>query len=107
MTGEPLAPPGGWAVEARFQCTRKQVLDATSVQVYLSASTGGRDNVDWAPYTPSGQLTLVVNGPAGAGFVEGARYALWLQRAELTDLHLDPPTETFGNPAPGGDVSPT
>lgn len=84
-------------VEARFICTNKKILDETSVQVSLSPSVQGRDNVDWAPYTPAGQLQMVVNGPAGAAFVEGGRYAVTIERAELSDLHLAHPTEQVGD----------
>jgi len=84
-------------VEARFVCHHKKILDERQVEVYLRPSVQGRDNVDWAPYTPAGQVTLVVNGPAGALFVEGGRYAVTFERAELSDLHLANPTETVGN----------
>jgi len=70
------------AVEARFECSRKEVLDEASVSVALSASIRGRDNTEWAPYTPSGQLTMIVNGPAGAEFVQGARYRLLIERID-------------------------
>lgn len=67
------------AVEGRFVCERKEVLDQVSVSITLRASISGRDNAEWAPFTPSGQLTMVVNGPAGAEFVQGQRYRMLLQ----------------------------
>ena len=70
------------AVEARFICERKEALDQVSVQVTLRASTRGRDNTEWAPYTPSGILSMVVVGSAGGDFVEGGRYRLLLERTD-------------------------
>lgn len=67
------------AVEARFVCDRKTPLDQTSVQVALSASIAGRDNTNWAPFTPSGTLSMVVNGPAGGEFVQGKRYRILIE----------------------------
>lgn len=66
-------------VEARFVCDRVVVMDQTSAQVHLSAATSGRDNVNWAPYTPSGQISMAVNGPAGAVFAQGKRYRVLIQ----------------------------
>lgn len=83
-------------VEARFICENKRILDQTSVGLTLRASVYGRDNVDWAPYTPAGTITLVVTGSAAALFVEQGRYAVTFERAELSDLHLAEPTETLG-----------
>lgn len=67
-------------VEARFICDDKRVLDQTSVQVRMTASIRGRDNTEWAPYTPSGQILMVVNGSAGAEFVKDARYRVIIER---------------------------
>lgn len=66
-------------VEARFVCDRKQPLDQVSVQVALSASITGRDNTTWAPFTPSGSINMVVNGPAGAEFAQGKRYRVLIE----------------------------
>jgi hypothetical protein len=68
------------AVEARFVCTGQQVVDQASSQVRLMASTDGRDNTEWAPYTPAGTIDLVINGPAGHEFVQGGRYAVTIRR---------------------------
>jgi hypothetical protein len=70
------------AVEARFECTRKEAIDQTSVAITMSASIQGRDNVEWAHYTPAGSLTMTVNGPAGAEFVQGGRYRLLIEQVE-------------------------
>lgn len=67
-------------VEARFECTRKDVVDESSVDVRLSASIRGRDNTEWAPYTPSGSITLVVRGAAAAEFVQDGRYRVIIER---------------------------
>ena len=67
-------------VEARFICDDKKVLDQTSVQVTMHASIKGRDNTEWAPYTPSGTIQMVVNGSAGAEFVKDARYRVIIER---------------------------
>lgn len=90
-----MTPPAT-QVSARFLVTNKKILDETSVEITLAASTYGRDNVEWAPYTPAAHCTMVVNGPAGALFVEGGRYEVTFRRAELSDLHLANPTETLG-----------
>lgn len=84
-------------VEARFKCSFKKILDERQVEVYLEPSYGGRDNVDWAPYTPAGQIRMVCVPQAAALFVEGGRYAVTFERAELSDLHLANPTETVGD----------
>lgn len=83
-------------VEARFICENKKILDETSVEIMLRPSVNGRDNVEWAPYTPAGQIQMVVKGAAAALFVEQGRYAVTFERAELSDLHLANPTETLG-----------
>lgn len=70
------------AVEARFNCDVKNVIDQVSCDVRLSASISGRDNTEWAPYTPSGQITMVINGAAGAEFVQGGRYRVTFERLE-------------------------
>ena len=67
------------AVEARFICTGQKVIDQVSSQIRLTASTYGRDNTGWAPFTPAGTLDMVVNGPAGAEFVEGRRYRILIE----------------------------
>lgn len=77
------------AVEARFICENKTPMDQTSVQVRLGASILGRDNVEWAPYTPSGSINMVVNGPAGGEFVAGKRY-----RVLIEELPEDAPQAT-------------
>lgn len=77
------------AVEARFICDRKVPLDQTSVQVFMSASTQGRDNTEWAPYTPAGSINVVVNGTAGGEFEAGVRYRVLIER-----LPDDAPQET-------------
>lgn len=68
------------AVEARFVCVRKEVVDQVSVDVTLSASVGGQDNVNWAPYTPSGSIVMRVTGPAAAEFVCGGRYRVRIEQ---------------------------
>jgi hypothetical protein len=68
------------AVEARFNCAKKEVIDQVSVRLELSASTGGRDNTGWAPYTPWGQIILVVNGKAADEFVQGGRYRVTFEK---------------------------
>ena len=83
-------------VEARMICEWKKILDATSVEVTLRPSVQGRDNVEWAPYTPAGQVQLVMQPQAAALFVQGGRYAVTFERAELSDTHLSTPTETVG-----------
>lgn len=70
------------AVEARFECTRKEVLDQVSVAVRLSASITGRDNTEWAPFTPAGSIQMTVNGTAGSEFVQGGRYRVTLERID-------------------------
>jgi len=70
------------AVEGRFGCTRKQVVDQQSVQVRLDACTTGQDNVEWARYTPAGSIELLMNGPAAADIVEGGRYRMVLEKVE-------------------------
>jgi len=100
QTEWPTRPPG--RVAARFICINKKILDEAQVEVTLHPSTYGRDNVEWAPYTPAGVVRMVVNGPAGALFVEGGRYAVTFERAELSDLNLAVPTETVGT----GEVRP-
>ncbi|HEV2346380.1 MAG TPA: hypothetical protein VGS97_19940 [Actinocrinis sp.] len=67
------------AVEARFVCDWKKPLDQVSVQFQLSASIQGRDNTEWAPFTPSGTISMVVNGPAGAVFAAGKRYRVLIE----------------------------
>ena len=67
------------ATEARFICELKQVIDESSVQLILRASIKGRDNTEWAPYTPAGQLSMVVTGPAAAEFVQDGRYRLLIE----------------------------
>lgn len=67
------------ALEARFVCDRKTPIDQVSVQLVLSASKTGRDNTDWAPFTPSGFIDLVANGPAGADFAQGKRYRVVIE----------------------------
>jgi ethanolamine utilization microcompartment shell protein EutL len=79
------------AVEGRFICTKKEVIDQTSVQVVLTASTYGRDNVGWAPYTPAGQVSMVVNGPAGAEFAEGQYYRVLFERVSPDPDYATPP----------------
>lgn len=69
-------------VEARFICELKQVIDQTSSQVRLAASIKGRDNTEWAPYTPSGQIHMVINGAAGAEFVQGRRYRVLFEQID-------------------------
>ena len=70
------------AVEARFECVSKEVIDQTSVSVRLAAAITGRDNTEWAPYTPAGTLSMVVNGPAGSQFVQGGRYRIRIEQVE-------------------------
>lgn len=67
------------AVEARFVCESQKVIDQTSSAVRLCASTSGRDNTDWAPYTPAGQIDLVINGSAGSEFTQGKRYRVLIE----------------------------
>jgi hypothetical protein len=67
------------AVEARFVCAHQKVVDQTSSQVLLLASTSGRDNTEWAPNTPSGQIHLDLNGPAGRYFTTGKRYRVLIE----------------------------
>jgi len=38
--------------------------------VKLQAATRGEENKSWAQYTPSGWITMTVNGPAGEWFEE-------------------------------------
>lgn len=67
------------AVEARFVCERKDLIDQVSVSVKLAASTRGRDNTEWAPFTPAGTLLMTVTGAAAAEFVQGQRYRMLLE----------------------------
>lgn len=76
------------AVEARFICEDKKVIDQTSVQVTMRASIRGRDNTEWAPYTPAGSIQMVVNGSAGAEFLKDGRYRVVIERT------TDVPEET-------------
>lgn len=70
----------GDAVEARFTCNRKDVLDQSSVSINLGACITGADNKDWAPYTPAGSILMTVTGGAAAVFEQGARYRVLIQR---------------------------
>jgi hypothetical protein len=36
--------------------------------VVLQAATRGEENKSWAQYTPSGRITMTINGPAGEWF---------------------------------------
>ncbi len=77
------------AVEARFVCDRKTPIDQVSVAVAMSASTQGRDNIEWAPFTPGGSISMTVNGAAGGVFEKGERYRVLIER-----LPRDAPQET-------------
>lgn len=79
------------AVETRYICTRKRVIDQASVKVELTASIYGRDNVEWSPYTPSGSIEMVVNGPAGAVFVEGGYYRILIEKTSPDPDYTTPP----------------
>lgn len=70
------------AVEARFECVRKDVIDQVSVSIHLTASIRGRDNTTWAPFTPAGSIIMTVNGPAGAQFVQGGRYRVLFEEVD-------------------------
>lgn len=52
--------------------------------VVLQAATRGEENKSWAQYTPSGRITLTVNGPAGSWFEEhlGEDIAITFEIAE-------------------------
>jgi hypothetical protein len=57
------------SVAARFKIDRVTRPNAEGVYVQLSAAIDG-GNEDWAKYTPAGQITMSVNGPASAWFEE-------------------------------------
>jgi len=58
------------AVAARFRIDQATKSETTEgVFVRLSAAID-EDNSDWAKYTPAGQATLNVNGPASSWFEE-------------------------------------
>lgn len=80
VSTDPGPAPTPDRVEARFYCADKRAIDQQSVAVDLRASISGMDNTNWAPYTPSGQISMTVNGPAGASFVEGGRYRVVFER---------------------------
>lgn len=70
------------AIEARFVCERKDLIDQVSVSVTLRAAITGRDNTEWAPFTPAGTILMTVNGPAGAQFVQGKRYRVLIEEVD-------------------------
>lgn len=58
------------SVAARFRIDQASKSEMTEgILVRLSAAIN-EDNSDWAKYTPSGQITMSVNGPASAWFEE-------------------------------------
>lgn len=69
-------------VEARFMCEKKQVIDQTSVELVLRAAITGRDNTEWAPYTPSGTIHMVINGAAADQFVQDGRYQVLIRQVD-------------------------
>jgi hypothetical protein len=66
-------------VEGRFVCDTQQVIDQVSSRIILRAATTGRDNTDWAPFTPAGTIDMIVNGTAGHAFSAGKRYRVLIQ----------------------------
>lgn len=70
---------GHTAVEARFVCETQQAIDQVSSRIIMRAATTGRDNTNWAPFTPAGTIDMVVNGLAGAVFSAGKRYRVLIQ----------------------------
>lgn len=58
------------AVTARFKIESAIKNELTEgVLVSMSAAID-EDNSDWAKYTPAGQITMSVNGPAASWFEE-------------------------------------
>lgn len=58
------------SVAARFRIDRATKTEGyEGVLVGMSAAID-EDNSDWAKYTPAGQITMSVNGPASSWFEE-------------------------------------
>lgn len=59
------------AVAARFKIENAIRSESTEgVLVTLSATVDKVGNEDWAKYTPAGQISMSVNGPAASWFEE-------------------------------------
>jgi hypothetical protein len=64
------------SVAARFKVERAVRSEGSEgVIVHLSAAVN-EDNSDWAKYTPAGQITMNVNGPAASWFEERKGHVL-------------------------------
>lgn len=76
------------AVAARFKIESTIKNESTEgVLVSLSATVDRVGNEDWAKYTPAGQISMNVNGPAGSWFEErrGQVVALTFDDAPTTE----------------------
>jgi hypothetical protein len=88
-------------VTAVFQCTKKQEtgggnatelvfnppyqIDTMKGQPHDPATQTDRYkrvNESWSPYTPCGQLSMQVNGPAAESFEQGEYYLLTFEKFE-------------------------
>lgn len=58
------------SVAARFRIDRASKSEMTEGALVSMTAAIDEDNSDWAKYTPAGQITMSVNGPASSWFEE-------------------------------------